>query len=148
VAGSTKAPYQGDTTSFKLQETQNKTKQAHAAHPSLKPPRTQSKTRARGATEPQASNDLQITQTRTQAQDNNSNSNKSRHSAMILEPIFIDVYRFGMAAGLHFGTFGLTFSALRGSLGAPWGTLGLRHLKTSKKTFLGTSFWSTFWYNF
>ena len=47
---------------------------------------------------------------------------------------------FCIASGLHFSTFGLTFSVLGGSLGPPWGTLGPRPLKTSKRSLFGTSF--------
>ncbi len=45
-----------------------------------------------------------------------------------------------IALGLHFNIFGLTFSVLGWSLGPPWGTLDPRPLKTSKKSFFGTSF--------
>ena len=49
-------------------------------------------------------------------------------------------YQFWMAVGLHFGICGLTFYALRGSLGPSWDTLGSRPLKTSKRSLFGTSF--------
>ncbi len=66
-------------------------------------------------------------------------------SRLILELVFVDFYQCWMAVGLYFGTFGLTFGTLERSLGPPGRLLGPRPLKTSKKSFFGTSFWTTFW---
>ena len=66
-------------------------------------------------------------------------------SRLILELVFVDFYQCWMAVGLYFGTFGLTFGTLERSLGPPGRLLGPRPLKTSKRSFFGTSFWTTFW---
>ena len=53
-----------------------------------------------------------------------------------------------MAVGLHFGTFGLTFNTLGGSLGPPWSAFGPRPKKVTKKILFGTSFSTTFLLDF
>ena len=57
-------------------------------------------------------------------------------SRLIFQIRFTDVCWFGVAVGLHFRTFWLTFDALAGSLGPPWSASGNR-LKRSQKTHFG-----------
>ena len=69
-------------------------------------------------------------------------------SRLIFQIRFTDVCWFGVAVGLHFRTFWLTFDALAGSLGPPWSASGNRLKKSQKNHFWGPPFRPPFHYIF